>query len=234
VQRGDLAGHFRERGRGWVDRRCGGPGVSPPSRKCCRKAEAIWHKSVWWCRPRHDRPPKWPKPSSLFICWRICPQGRVRGQHLHTARRLARLLPGRSGADHRWPSDREAVRNGHRREGQAGGSASASGRLAHLVPEAGLPAVPGAQAADKGFMRLECPEVLDAGQERPAFEEVPGGVLVTGGLRAIERVLDHRAPEQGRGQRVLAFDQPRRRIEQVIRNPVDWSGVAGASVLRRG
>ena len=49
-------------------------------------------------------------------------------------------------------------------------------------------------------------------------------MLVAGGLRTIERVLDHRAPEQGRGQRVLALDQPRRRIEQVIQVPVDLGG----------
>jgi len=64
-----------------------------------------------------------------------------------------------------WPSDREAVRIGPRQEGQAGSSASTSGCFAYLAPEAGLPAMPGAQAAGKGFVRLEGPAVLDAGRE---------------------------------------------------------------------
>jgi hypothetical protein len=33
---------------------------------------------------------------------------------------------------------------------------------------------------------------------------MPRGVLAAGGLHAIKHVLNHRAPEQGRGQRVLA------------------------------
>ena len=41
---------------------------------------------------------------------------------------------------------------------------------------------------------------------------MPGSVLVAGRFRAIECVLDHGAPEQGRRQRVLPLDQPRYRI----------------------
>jgi hypothetical protein len=38
-------------------------------------------------------------------------------------------------------------------------------------------------------------------------------MFVAGGFRTIECVLDHSPPEQGRGQRVLSFDQMRRRIQ---------------------
>src|SRR5271166_5633307 len=43
-----------------------------------------------------------------------------------------------------------------------------------------------------------------------------GGVLVAGGLRTNERVLDHGTPEQSRGQRMLALDQLRRWIEKIV------------------
>jgi hypothetical protein len=36
--------------------------------------------------------------------------------------------------------------------------------------------------------------------------------------------LDHGPPEQGRGQRVLSFDQLRRRIQQVVEISVDLRG----------
>jgi hypothetical protein len=51
-------------------------------------------------------------------------------------------------------------------------------------------------------------------------------MFVAGGFRAITRhraikcVLDHGAPEQGRGQRVLSFDQLWRRID-----PLRWTPI---------
>jgi hypothetical protein len=48
------------------------------------------------------------------------------------------------------------------REIRPGSLASTFGYLVHQAPEPGLPAVPGAQAADKGLVRLKCSEVLDA------------------------------------------------------------------------
>src|SRR3954454_2681973 len=75
--------------------------------------------------------------------------------------------------------------------------------LSHLRPEAGLAAVPGAQAGDEAFIGLEHAEILDARRDRSALEQMSGHVLVAGGLR----VLDHRPPEQGRCQRVLTLDQ---------------------------
>ena len=49
-------------------------------------------------------------------------------------------------------------------------------------------------------------------------------MFVAGGFRAIECVLDHGPPEQGRGQRVLSFDQLCRRIQQVVEISVDLRG----------
>jgi hypothetical protein len=62
-------------------------------------------------------------------------------------------------------------------------------------------------------------------------------MFVAGGFRAIECVLDHGPPEQGRGQRVLSFDQLRRRIQQVVEISVDLRGtgqdqLGGAGLVR--
>ncbi len=74
----------------------------------------------------------------------------------------------------------------------------------------------GTHAADKSIMRSEGSELLNARRKRCALKQVPGGVLVTGGLRAIERILNHRPPEQSRRQRVLALNQLYCWIEQEI------------------
>src|ERR1700688_1215058 len=53
---------------------------------------------------------------------------------------------------------------------------------------------------------------------------MPGSVLVAGRFRAIECVLDHGAPEQGRRQRVLSLDRPRYRIQQEVEIAVNLRG----------
>jgi len=53
---------------------------------------------------------------------------------------------------------------------------------------------------------------------------MPGSVLVAGRFRAIECVLDHGAPEQGRRQRVLPLDQPRYRVQQEVEIAVNLRG----------
>jgi hypothetical protein len=49
-----------------------------------------------------------------------------------------------------------------------------------------------------------------------------GSMFVAGGFRAIKCVFNHGPPQQGRGQRVLSFDQLRRRIQQVVEITVDF------------
>ena len=77
--------------------------------------------------------------------------------------------------------------------------------------------------------------MLDASDN--ALEEVSGSMFVAGGFRAIECVLDHGPPEQGRGQRVLSLDQLRRRIQQEVEISVDLRGtrqhqLGGAGLVR--
>ncbi len=74
-------------------RRGAGLRVFPPSRRCCRKAKASWHSRAWWCRPRHERPSKWSRPSSCFICWCACSQAQ---------RALIAVASARSGASAGW------------------------------------------------------------------------------------------------------------------------------------
>ena len=62
-------------------------------------------------------------------------------------------------------------------------------------------------------------------------------MFVAGGFRAIKCVFNHGPPEQGRGQRVLSFDQLRRRIRQVVEITVDFRGTrqhqpGGAGLIR--
>ena len=62
-------------------------------------------------------------------------------------------------------------------------------------------------------------------------------MFVAGGFRAIECVLNHGPPQQGCGQRMLSFDQLRRRIQQVVEITVDLRGTGqhqsgGAGLVR--
>src|SRR5215207_1143154 len=85
--------HLRERGcRRWTGV-AAADDAFPPSRRCCRKAKAIWHSRAWWCRPRQPRPSKWSRPSSSFICWCICSR---------TQRALIVAARIRSGASAGW------------------------------------------------------------------------------------------------------------------------------------
>src|SRR5689334_5601593 len=64
-----------------------------------------------------------------------------------------------------------------------------------------------------------------------------GSMFVAGGFRAIECVLNHGPPQQGCGQRMLSFDQLRRRIQQVVEITVDLRGTrqhqsGGAGLVR--
>ena len=79
----------------------------------------------------------------------------------------------------------------------------------------------GAKAAGKGLVGFERAIIPDHPRQGLAFEEVPGGMLVAGRFRTIERVVDHGAPQQGRGQRVPALDLPRHRIQQIVGVAVD-------------
>src|SRR5579863_9906337 len=85
-----------------------------------------------------------------------------------------------------------------------------------LTPETGLAAVFGPQTADEAVVRLRVSNVRDARRETGAFKQVPGRMLVAGGLCPIQRVLDHRTSEQGGRHRVLAFDQSRCWVEHEV------------------
>ena len=54
--------------------------------------------------------------------------------------------------------------------------------------------MPDAQKGHESLMRLEVSEVLDVGCQRRTLEKLPRGMLVAGGFRAAERVLDYRPP----------------------------------------
>jgi hypothetical protein len=100
----------------------------------------------------------------------------------------------------RRPNDRRAVQNGRTRSGRR------SRHLGDLLPEAGLSSVAGAKAAGEGLVGFERAIVPDHRGKGLAFEKVPGGMLVAGRFRTVERVVDHGPPQQGRGQRVPALD----------------------------
>ena len=79
----------------------------------------------------------------------------------------------------------------------------------------------GAKAAGEGLVGFERAIVPDHRRQGLAFEKVPGGMLVAGRFRTLERVVDHGPPQQGRGQRVPALDLARHRIQQIVGVAVD-------------
>jgi hypothetical protein len=86
-------------------------------------------------------------------------------------------------------------------------SAAGCGWAADLRPEAGLAAVSGPKAGEKGVVRLELEAavIADEGRQGAAFGEVAGCMAVALRLGAIECVLDHGAAQQRRRERMAAL-----------------------------
>src|SRR3954452_8264307 len=80
--------------------------------------------------------------------------------------------------------------------GRASPPARRAVELRHPLPEPGLPAVPRPQPRHERLVRLDPAALADPGLQPPALEQVPRRVPVLRRLRALERVLDHRPPQQ--------------------------------------